>query len=80
MAKARRHLHSVYVIKPKIGPESLAEKLIAMGNVEEVKISEHNIGYLVKVRFMFMEPDNIEKYIYNGVKKAAVAVVAAGSK
>ena len=51
------------MVNPKVGPERVAETLIGMGNVEEVRVRDHLLGYHVKVRFMFKEPNNIERYI-----------------
>ena len=65
----------MYVVKPKIGPESLAERLIKLGRIEEVRVQNHNLGYLVKVRFIFDEPTNVERYISSSIKQVAAAVV-----
>ena len=70
----KKRLHSVCIVKPKIGPESLAEKLIAMGNIEEVRLRDNYLGYMVKVRFMFKEPVNIERYIAKRLKNNVAAV------
>ncbi len=70
VTRKRGSLHRFYLVEPKpnVNADKLAEKLIALKQVEEVLLSDGDYGYLVKVRFTDgKEPVAVVNYLKDKV-------------
>ncbi len=58
-------LHSFFFIKPQTGADinELADKLVSIENVDEVCVTEGDIGYMVKAKFDDNTYDKVERSI-----------------
>jgi DNA-binding Lrp family transcriptional regulator len=68
--KRRGSLHRFYLVEPKPNADAgrIAEKLIALKQVEEVFLSDGDYGFIVKVRFIDgKEPPNVADYLKQNV-------------
>jgi len=58
-------MHSFFFIKPQSGADinELADKLVSIENVDEVCVTEGDIGYMVKAKFDDNTYDKVERSI-----------------
>ncbi len=72
-------LHKLLFLKPKanVNATDIADKLLALKNVQEVILTEGDVGYIVKTRFFSEKSDKeAEKYITKSIgSKLGAAVV-----
>lgn len=69
-SRKKGSLHRFYLIEPRPNADAgrIAEKLIALKQVEEVFLSDGDYGFIVKVRFLDgKEPPDVENYLKENV-------------